>query len=92
MGDTDPFDTSFLRYVISSALISFDTGRMMRTGLDVKYEIEAGGFAWRLNSKLQGIRPLLNPHRVERNRISSTPDEGNRQGGVGANRSCDSRH
>jgi len=58
--DTDPFDTSFLRYIIAG-LISFDMGRMMGKGLDAKYEIEAGGFASRLNSKLQEIRPLLDP-------------------------------
>ena len=58
--DTDPFDTSFLRYTIAG-LISFDMGRMMGKGLVAKYEIEAGGFASRLNSKLQEIRPLLDP-------------------------------
>ena len=35
--------------------------RMMGTGLDAKYKIEAGGFASRLNSKLQEIRPLVDP-------------------------------
>ena len=58
--DTDPFDTSFLRYIIAG-LISFDMRRMMGKGLVAKYEIEAGGFASRLNSKLQEIRPLLDP-------------------------------
>jgi len=58
--DTDPFDTPFLRYIIAG-LISFDMRRMMGKGLVAKYEIEAGGFASRLNSKLQEIRPLLDP-------------------------------
>ncbi len=58
--DTDPFDKSFLGYIVAG-LISFDIGRMMGKGLVAKYEIEAGGFASRLNSKLQEIRPLLDP-------------------------------
>jgi len=42
----DPFDKSFLQYIIAG-LISFDIGRMMG---DTKYEFEANGFGMRLNS------------------------------------------
>ncbi len=58
--DTNPFDKSFLGYIVAG-LISFDIGRMMGKGLVAKYEIEAGGFASRLNFKLQEIVPLLDP-------------------------------
>lgn len=60
VGGTAPFHTSFLPYIVAG-LISFDMGRMMGKGLVAKYEIEAGGFASRLNSKLQEIKPLLDP-------------------------------
>lgn len=53
----DPFDKSFLQYVIAG-LIVFDLGRMMGSK---KYALEASGFASRLNPKLQEIRPRLEP-------------------------------
>jgi hypothetical protein len=49
---TDPFDESFLPYIIAG-LISFDLGRMM--GRE-PYETEGNSFASRLNRKLQQIR------------------------------------
>lgn len=54
---TDPFDESFLPYIIAG-LISFDLGRMMG---DKPYEIKGDHFASRLNRKLQNISPLLKP-------------------------------
>jgi len=52
----NPFNPSFLPYIIAG-LVSFDMGRMMG---EKKYSLN-GGFASRLCSKLQEIRPLLEP-------------------------------
>ncbi len=52
---TDPFDESFLPYIIAG-LISFD---MTRKGIMGKQPYEF--FAARLRSKLQCLRPLLKP-------------------------------
>jgi hypothetical protein len=56
---TDPFDISFLPYIIAG-LISFDMGRGGMMG-DKPYETEGNSFASRLCSKLQVLRPLLKP-------------------------------
>jgi len=53
----DPFDKSFLRYLIAG-LVAFDMGRMMGSK---KYAFVDSGFASRLNSRLQKIRRLLEP-------------------------------
>ena len=53
----NPFDKSFLPYIIAG-LASFDMGRMMGAR---KYSFDNGCFASRLYSKLQQIRPLLEP-------------------------------
>ena len=53
----DPFDKPFLRYLIAG-LVAFDMARLMGAK---PYDFETGGFASRLNSKLQKIRPLLEP-------------------------------
>lgn len=57
-GDTDPFDISFLPYIIAG-LISFDLGRMMGTK---RYDIKCKeSFASRLKCKLQQIEPQIKP-------------------------------
>jgi hypothetical protein len=53
----DPFQRSYLQYIIAG-LISFDIGRMMGKK---SYSSEENGFASRLYSKLQDIKPLLEP-------------------------------
>lgn len=52
----NPFNPSFLSYIIAG-LVSFDMGRLMGKK---KYSLN-DGFASRLWSKLQEIRPLLEP-------------------------------
>ncbi len=52
----NPFNPSFLPYIIAG-LVSFDMGRLMGKK---KYSLN-DGFASRLFSKLQEIRPLLEP-------------------------------
>jgi len=56
----NPLSDSYLQYVIAG-LISFDMERMMGSGQETKYDINAGGFATRLHRKLQQVRPLLEP-------------------------------
>ena len=53
----NPFDKLFLPYIIAG-LVSFDMGRMMGSQ---KYVLAGDAFASRLDSKLQQIRPLLEP-------------------------------
>jgi len=55
----DPFDQSYLQYIIAG-LVSFDMGRMMGTNT-MRYSFEDNGFALKLHSKLQKIRPRLEP-------------------------------
>ena len=54
-----PFHKSFLPYIIAG-LISFNMGRGGMMG-DKPYEPEDNSFALRLSSKLQVLRPLLEP-------------------------------
>lgn len=53
----DPFSVEYLRYVIAG-LIVFEIERMMGSGS--KYDFNKG-FAYRLNTKLQRIRHMLEP-------------------------------
>ena len=53
----NPFDKLFLPYIIAG-LVSFDIGRMMGRN---KYSLNRNSFASRLNSKLQKVRPYLEP-------------------------------
>lgn len=54
---TDPFSLEYLRYVIAG-LIVFEIERMMGPGSKYDFNI---GFAYRLNTKLQRIRHMLEP-------------------------------
>jgi len=56
-GVEDPFDKPFLRYLIAG-LVAFDMARWIGAK---PYDFGTGGFASRLNSKLQKVRPLLEP-------------------------------
>lgn len=56
----NPFSHQFEPYLIA-ALLSFDMGRMMGSGLVSRYDPTAGGFAERLRKKLEEIRPDLEP-------------------------------
>jgi len=56
-GISNPFDKSFLLYIVAG-LIAFDIGRMM--GAD-PYSVKGSGFASRLSTKLVLIKPLLEP-------------------------------
>jgi len=56
----DPFSSAYRPYLVA-ALISFDLGRTMGSGLVVKYDAAAGGFAARLDAKLTQVGPFLSP-------------------------------
>jgi hypothetical protein len=56
---TDTFSVEYLRYIIAG-LISFDMERMMGSGFE-KHDFNGTGFAFRLNTKVQQIRPELEP-------------------------------
>lgn len=53
-----PFTPEYDPYLIA-ALIAFDMGRMMGSGLPNRYDPDAGGFARRLHQKLGQVQPLL---------------------------------
>lgn len=55
-----PFAPEYRPYLVA-ALLSFDMGRMMGSGLVAKYDAAAGGFAARLDRKLAQVRPFLDP-------------------------------
>lgn len=65
---SDLFGEEYLPFIVAG-LISFDMGRMMGKGANLKYDIELGGFATRLFNKLQVIKPwienLVNEHLVD---------------------------
>jgi hypothetical protein len=52
---TDPFDRSFLAYIIAG-LLSFNMGRAGMMG-GKPYELKGNSFALRLSSKLQVLKP-----------------------------------
>jgi hypothetical protein len=52
------FGIDFIPYLVA-ALISFDLGRMMGQGLINRYDLQAGGFARRLQIKLEAIEPKI---------------------------------
>ncbi len=56
---TGPFDRSFLPYIVAG-LVSFNMGRGGMMGVK-PYELKDNFFALRLSSKLQVLRPLLEP-------------------------------
>ena len=56
-GVEDPFDKPFLRYLIAG-LVAFDMARWIGAK---PYDFGTGGLASRLNSRLQRIKPLLEP-------------------------------
>jgi hypothetical protein len=53
----DLFGTDYLPYIVA-ALISFDLGRMMGEGIS-RYDLHAGGFAFKLHNKLLAIKPII---------------------------------
>jgi hypothetical protein len=55
-----PFAPGYRPYLVA-ALLSFDMGRMMGSGLVVKYDVAAGGFAARLDGKLARVSVYLDP-------------------------------
>lgn len=57
---SDPSGPAFEPYLIA-ALLAFDMGRMMGSGLRNRYDYKAGGFATRLYALLAHIRPTLAP-------------------------------
>ena len=58
-GSTDPFDDSFLRYIVAG-LIAFDMGRAGMMG-DKPYELKGNFFFLRLKSKLEDLGQWLKP-------------------------------
>ena len=55
-----PFSKEYRPFIIA-ALISFDMGRMMGSGVSQKYDPDQGGFASKLDLKMKAIQSDIEP-------------------------------
>ena len=54
----DPLGVAFLPYIVAG-LIAFDMNRMMGEGTEQKYDIQKGGFAYKLFNKFKGLNSFI---------------------------------